>query len=250
MKFSESEVMNRRTTLSTAIGLVLFGSTVTANASLTSSATLNFTLGTVQVTCNYGTTPPCNTTPGGHPYSTTDIVGSYFSIDTNGNGLEPVEKTPFGSLNGIHLGTTQSATGGHIGPIDGLESPNIDHPWTFFGRTGMHVTSSPITVVSDLGSGHMTLDFSGWNIIYGNDTPVPVSDIGIVDIYCSDVTCSNGSTYTLDYTGHVEFGGHTTTNYFLHMEGTISNVPVPPAVWLFGTGLLGLAGVARRKQSA
>jgi hypothetical protein len=26
--------------------------------------------------------------------------------------------------------------------------------------------------------------------------------------------------------------------------------PIPPAVWLFGTGLLGLAGVARRKKAA
>ena len=29
----------------------------------------------------------------------------------------------------------------------------------------------------------------------------------------------------------------------------ISSVPVPPAVWLFGTGLLGLVGVARRKKA-
>ena len=27
-------------------------------------------------------------------------------------------------------------------------------------------------------------------------------------------------------------------------------VPVPAAVWLFGSGLLGLVGVARRKKSA
>ena len=34
----------------------------------------------------------------------------------------------------------------------------------------------------------------------------------------------------------------TWTNY------TVSSVPVPAAVWLFGSGLLGLAGVARRKR--
>jgi hypothetical protein len=27
-------------------------------------------------------------------------------------------------------------------------------------------------------------------------------------------------------------------------------VPVPAAVWLFGSGLLGLVGIARRKQTA
>jgi hypothetical protein len=29
----------------------------------------------------------------------------------------------------------------------------------------------------------------------------------------------------------------------------IRPVPVPPAVWLFGSGLLGLIGVARRKHT-
>ena len=36
---------------------------------------------------------------------------------------------------------------------------------------------------------------------------------------------------------------------FTH-EMTVNPVPVPAAVWLFGSGLLGLMGVARRKQQA
>lgn len=32
--------------------------------------------------------------------------------------------------------------------------------------------------------------------------------------------------------------------------GTWSVVPIPPALWLFGSGLLGLAGIARRKKAA
>ena len=31
-------------------------------------------------------------------------------------------------------------------------------------------------------------------------------------------------------------------------QGTVSAVPVPAAVWLFGSGLIGLAGVARRRK--
>ena len=31
---------------------------------------------------------------------------------------------------------------------------------------------------------------------------------------------------------------------------TVGAVPLPPALWLFGSGLLGLIGVARRKNAA
>jgi hypothetical protein len=30
----------------------------------------------------------------------------------------------------------------------------------------------------------------------------------------------------------------------------VSPVPIPAAVWLFGSGLLGLIGIARRKKAA
>jgi len=34
-------------------------------------------------------------------------------------------------------------------------------------------------------------------------------------------------------------------------EGTVSSVvPIPPSVWLFGSGFLGLVGIARRKKAA
>jgi hypothetical protein len=38
--------------------------------------------------------------------------------------------------------------------------------------------------------------------------------------------------------------------YGLSEEITISSVPVPAAVWLFGSGLLGLVGIARSKKTA
>ena len=33
-------------------------------------------------------------------------------------------------------------------------------------------------------------------------------------------------------------------------RSNINEVPLPAAVWLFGTGLLGLAGIARRRNQA
>jgi hypothetical protein len=38
--------------------------------------------------------------------------------------------------------------------------------------------------------------------------------------------------------------------YFDNVSMTVAAVPVPAAVWLFGSGLLGLIGVARRKKAA
>ena len=50
------------------------------------------------------------------------------------------------------------------------------------------------------------------------------------------------------------FSGFTQTtleNYWtLSSDGQLSYVPVPAAVWLFGSALIGLAGVARRRRSA
>jgi hypothetical protein len=37
-------------------------------------------------------------------------------------------------------------------------------------------------------------------------------------------------------------------NFNFNLHGNMTVVPVPAAVWLFGSGLLGLAGVARRKK--
>ena len=233
----------KKTTLATAVGLVLGGAALNANAALTSRATLSFTLGSsAVVACNYGTTPPC----GKAAYNITDVVGSYFSMDTNGNGLEPIEKTPIGSFNGIHMGTSQAAGGSHTGAINGSENPNIDAPWTFFGGTGMHQTTSAIT---DNGDG--TMDFSGWNVTWNGIASIPVVATSPTTITCNTATCSDTSTYTLDGAFHVNGAGFTTVAYTVHLEGTVtaSAIPVPAAVWLFGSGLLGLAGVARRKKA-
>jgi len=239
--------MVRKTTLSTAIGLLLGGAALNANASLTSSATLDFTLGTAQtVGCAYGTTPPCNKAS----YNLTDVVGSWFGMDNNGDGVaNPSEKFGIESLNGIHIGSTQTASGSHTGLIDGSESPNIDSPWNFFGNTGMHQSTLPITATSITSNGAI-LDMSGWNVTWGGISSIPMIPQGDVLLNCTaGSSCSNSSSYTLDGTFHVVAAGFTTVSYFLHLEGHVSSIPIPAAAWLFGSGLLGLAGVARRRKS-
>lgn len=44
-------------------------------------------------------------------------------------------------------------------------------------------------------------------------------------------------------------GAATTGRYYLFQESALTPVPVPAATWLFGSSMLGLAGLARRKKA-
>jgi len=237
--------MNKKTVLSTAIGLVLGGAALNVNASLTSGATLSFTLGTPGVVaCTYGTTPPCKKAG----YNITDIVGSYFSMDVKADGLDVGDKTPISSFNGLILGTAQAASGSHSNIINGSEVPNIDNPWTFFGGTGMHQTATAPTIVSGSGDSYV-IDLSGWKVAWNGIPSIDMVQQGSATVTCaSGSSCSDTSSYTLDAAFHVNGAKFTSVAYTLHLEGTVSAVPVPAAAWLFGSGLMGLAGVARRRK--
>ncbi len=67
------------------------------------------------------------------------------------------------------------------------------------------------------------------------------------------VSCSASSFYALEYATVVpqadpsNFGG---VQYEIKLEGKVSSaVPVPSAVFLFGSGLLGLIGIARKRKT-
>ena len=238
-------MLNRKTILSAAVVTAMGGVSFSANAALTSTATLDFTLGTAQtIGCAYGTTPPCTKAS----YNVTDIVGSYFSMDTNGDGNINGEKTPIGSFNGLHFGTAQGATGSHTGAPDGTESPDIDAPWNFFGNTGMHSTTAPTT---DNGDGTINL---AWEVTWNGIPSIPMAPTSATTIVCDGSgTCSDSSNYTIDGAFHVGGAGFTSVAYTVHLEGhvgsAVSAIPVPAAAWLFGSGLVGLAGIARRRKS-
>jgi hypothetical protein len=58
---------------------------------------------------------------------------------------------------------------------------------------------------------------------------------------------ANAFDYSATWTGMVSTGGFAGSVYNLSLTGSGSVVPVPAAIWLFGSGLFGLLAVARRK---
>lgn len=209
--------------IATAITLAIGTATSTVSAGLSNGDALQFVLGTTQtIACVLGTAPPCNSTL----LNITDIVGSYFGIDTNANGIEPNEKTPIESFNGIVIGEPQPASGSHTGPVDSTENPDIDNPWTFFGGTGMHQTTIPVTVLSGSGNTQL-LDMGNWSWAW-NGITVPMEQVGDATVSC-DTDCDIFENYTLDATFHLSGAGFTTVPYSLHLEGTVtSGGPIIP----------------------
>lgn len=175
--------------------------------------------------------------------------GSWFAMDLNDNGSisnsEKIAMSP-GTAGGIVIGATQSP-----GEIDS---------WQFLAVEGGHYTASSPTGGTTAG-----VDFSGWTIAWNYNT-IPVNDTAWTPSNCGVLGCTGvsfadgiaalswdgvyGSAYSLWYSAIMPdsqpsgFGG---MRYVLHLEGIVSAVPVPAAAWLFGSGLLGLLGVVRRK---
>jgi len=164
-------------------------------------------------------------------YYGTPIVssGSYFSMDTNGDGIfrdnEKIGINP-GDDGGIVIGKVQPADINQNSCTSTINSGLIDEPWCFFGNAGAHQTlDRPITVNAD-----GTLDFTGWSVTW-NMIPVvnlggapDLGDTGMATITCSTPACATGDSYVLDYTAHVPLGdpsGFGGIYYGLHLEGFI-----------------------------
>jgi len=170
---------------------------------------------------------------------------------------------------GLVLGSVQTPSGSHSGAPDGSESSTIDNPWVLFGNTGMTGNQSASNVLTASGN-TATIDFSSWGMVWnGSDTESVFPHVsmgtgawfgsttdGMAQVTCS-VDCGEGDIYTLVYSATMALDPPPSsenlfenTLYLLNLTGTISAVPVPAAVWLFGSGLVGLMGVARCHKAA
>jgi hypothetical protein len=218
--------MNKKNTiLLTVMIMILGGLSLNAQASLTTGTLLAFDEGSIG--CPAGAQCVIND---GITY------GSYWELQDSVSTFGDMVMTP-GTDGGIILGQTQSAG-------------QIDNPWNFLGIPGGHQTTTPVSVVNDNGL-TKDLDFSGWSMLWnGIETTF---DGSLATITCETTACAHNEVFSLNYNGVVSQdnpAGFAGMSYGLHLEGTIvSAVPLPSAVWLFGSGLIGLVGVARRKKA-
>ena len=220
------------------------GVSTSAQAALASNAVLNFTSA---ICDSYG--------------CASGTSGSWFAMDLSGNSkIASTERTGITSVgaSGLMLGTAQAS--------------GLDAAWMFALVPGTHTTTTASSVIASVGN-TATVNLSGWNMTWDGIAFIPMGTgawqplagtavglytNGVANVVCA-VDCATGDTYTLDYAATVPVGNVSVIRglrYFLHLQGTVgagpgtNPIPVPAAAWLFGSGLLGLAGIARRRKTA
>ena len=95
--------------------------------------------------------------------------GSYFGIDSNGNGtIDDFEKIALSQgTTGLVIGVSTSPGASHPGaPVSG-DTNAIDAPWNYFDATGSDFVTTPVT-----GSTESGLNMSGWTVTW-NGAIVP-----------------------------------------------------------------------------
>jgi len=76
----------------------------------------------------------------------------------------------------------------------------------------------------------------------GWDFSLAVGDMALIEFVLSELAPTSGF-----FLSHSDPDSNATI--YLSSTLTVSAIPVPAAVWLFGSGLLGLIGIARRKSA-
>jgi len=169
--------------------------------------------------------------------STFSFVGSFNMWDSTGGQVGATDTTVTGSFD------FDMATGTGAGGAMGTTTPFFGIPW-----------SADVLTMTATGPGTVAADIMfHWSI---NDIPVTVTMAmapnpdGTIAITTID-TEGDGIPGTAMAVG--PFAGMS-PEFFGTAACTAgcapAAVPVPAAVWLFGSGLVGLAGVARRRKAA
>ena len=195
-------------------------------------------------------------------------AGSFFAMGAGAYGTVPLLEE-----SGITVGPAagDTGTGSHGGDPVASDVGGVTQPWSFFYNTGYDYFSSNGS--GSFGGDTTTgVDMSAWTVTWNTVANIPMGGCSLVAGGCTQGSTvfadtgvgsftwdgTDGGAYSIVYTAHVpvgdpsNFGGvqyDLTLNGVVTLAGAPAPIPIPAAVWLFGSGLLGLVGVARRRKA-
>ena len=165
--------------------------------------------------------------------------------------------TPGGGKFGTCTDGTDAGGGIITFPVLGPASPAAPFPGvsldlTFLPNTStsLSFTEADITFISwTISSDMSTLTYL--NLILDTDPLYEFGDIGEHQLASVNISMDSGGTWDAASQGCSEIECITSIPYENRTTtASPAVVPVPAAVWLFGSGMLGLIGVARRNKAA
>ncbi len=193
-----------------------------------------------------------------------EITGGSFDMSGAGGMLSP------GAFASMSIGGYDGSSPVTAGADEASYADSSIATFTFgyFGPAGIYtaeaddVNSGFAPVSGDIAGGNLTLDLSSWTMAWGGYSlnQGSSSDMAAGSV-CVTTSCTSAITTTYDeITGSftaswdaVIIGGTFNSqlgSWCIEGVATASEVPIPAAVWLFGSGLVGLAAVARLRKVA
>lgn len=99
---------------------------------------------------------------------------------------------------------------------------------------------------SDFGASYTTNEDHFWYISTNTTADSAEEDIGLGSIFASGAVWDNDDWNSISIGDSFSTTSGTPINALVYRDASV--VPIPSAVWLFGSGLIGLIGLARRKS--
>jgi hypothetical protein len=164
------------------------------------------------------------------PSSPTVNIGDTLTLTVEGENF--LEKTIGGSVTVIWDPTALRLDS----TVSDLQASGTTNGWGQLGVDDIQIFADRLnfTGVNFFGSTGPSFDFFSMNF-----TALPPPSVSMVEIGLGVLGDWQSGSFSpildVNYTG---------------ASVTVNEVPLPAAVWLFGTGLLGLAGIARRRNQA
>jgi len=181
------------------------------------------------------------------------------------------------SNNNFNFGWTLTANADPFiaGNITFTNNTSVDQTFNIVLTLPTALISGPVQETGELGltikdadrDGTANLTLSQWHGLINPLTPPPILDMPLLlgtSYFCATPGCTTTQTPVsrtqlhseVDHNGnaissigtHINFSLSAGDSVSIDTRWNVSPVPVPAAVWLFGSGLLGLLATARRQR--
>jgi hypothetical protein len=172
-------------------------------------------------------------------YNVNDIVSGYFLVDSVGTDLQPVNPyLGFYAYSGS-IYTSSVSVAGNIAISSNTFMIVKDQPPA--GYDQLAVGADYFSVAGFIGETSIAIELF--------EDPTSDTGVTLMSDAIPGIDAMNSFPYGQLFVYQNGDSSHPLiTANLTSFEFTASSVPVPPAVWLFGSGLIGLTGIARRKK--